>query len=59
MTGFEHPDEEEIHNGLVDWLRKARDQYQDPPGNPQYEAIDWLLDETRDAGVEGYLPWQR
>jgi len=59
MTGFEHADEEETYNGLVDWLRKRRDEYPIEHGNDGYGTIDKLLDEARDAGVEGYLPWQR
>ena len=56
MTGFDHPDEEETFNGLVDWLKKRRDGHRQPLAR---QAVDDLLDEARDAGVEGYLPWQR
>jgi len=61
MTGFEHSDEEETYNGLVDWLKKRRDEYADwiSEGTIAYDTIDILLDEVRDAGVEGFLPWQR
>lgn len=55
-TMFEHGDEEETYNGLVDWLRKRREEQRQPIAK---EAIDALLDEARDDGVEGYLPWQR
>jgi erythromycin esterase-like protein len=61
MTGFEHADEEETYNCLVDWLRKRREEYREGPAPSMisFDAIDGLLDEARDAGVEGYLPWQR
>jgi hypothetical protein len=64
MTGFEHNDEEETYNGLVDWLRKRRDEYRGQqakamPSMIAFDTIDKLLDEVRDTGVEGYLPWQR
>jgi hypothetical protein len=61
MTGFEHPDEEETYNGLEDWLKKRRDEYRGTPmaSIAAFDAIDDLLDEVREAGVEGFLPWQR
>lgn len=64
MTGFEHADEEETYNGLVDWLHKRRDEYRGRPDKATpsmiaFDVIDALLDEARDAGLEGYLPWQR
>lgn len=55
-----NPEEEDIYRGLELWLKTRRDEWNGPnTGGREWEAVDALLDEVREAGAEGFLPWQR
>jgi hypothetical protein len=60
MTGFEYPGSQNTYEGLERWMKERRDEWTglNYKGR-EWRAIDTLLDEVREAGVEGYLPWQR
>lgn len=59
MTGFEYDDSRETYESLEKWLKERRDQYIGATNPGYFNAVNELLDEVRDAGVEGFLPWQR
>ena len=59
MTGFGYSDEEETYHNLENWLKERRDEYGERVDLQAWTALDVLLGEVRDAGAEGYLPWQR
>lgn len=49
------PEGQETYEGLEMWLKARRGEQEDAG----WAAIDTLLDEVREAGAEGFLPWQR
>jgi len=49
---------EEVHEGLEKWLKARRDEA-GSANNPAWQTINNLLDEVRDDGAEGWLPWQK
>lgn len=50
---------EYVSQDLATWLKVYRNAYVLSGDHVQALVIDILLDEVRDAGVEGYLPWDR
>jgi hypothetical protein len=52
---------EEVFEGLEKWLKARRDEADKDrdAGIAPFTVIDNLLDEVRDQGAEGWLPWQR
>lgn len=51
--------EAETYEGLVGWLKQRRDDITEKLDPVAWDAIDSLLDEAREAGAEGFLPWQQ
>lgn len=49
---------EKVFEGLEKWLKTRRDEASSGAEDYRAEIIDMLLDEVRDKGVEGWLPWQ-
>jgi hypothetical protein len=47
--------EEEIFRRVERWLKSRRDEYGEQ--SEAWIAVDTLLDELRDAGSTGHLPW--
>lgn len=49
--------------GLERWLKARRDEWQGEDrkysGPGAYHVIDSLLNEVRESGAEGFLPWER
>lgn len=54
---------QEVYEGLERWVKAHRDKYPKGEECPEvdivHDAIDAMLDEVRDCGVEGLLPWQK
>ena len=48
---------EEIADGIERWIKYRRDDYLQ--SDQQWGALDSLLDEAREAFVQGWMPWQR
>lgn len=48
---------EQVSGDLERWLKARREQY--TKHTVCWRVVDVLLDEVREAGVEGWLPWQR
>lgn len=54
------PEGQQTYEGLEMWLKARRDEHAVVGGGEvEWRTIDGLLDEVRDAGAEGFLPWQR
>lgn len=58
MGGKLLPEGQETYEGLEQWLKTRRDQYVGTTNAAYWNCIDELLGEVRDAGAEGFLPWQ-
>jgi hypothetical protein len=50
------PEGQQVYEGLEMWLKARRDEQRQPIAR---QAIDALLDEVREDGAEGWLPWQK